>query len=94
MVLASDPIFSHGGNGLEHFWIFASGFFGGATGLSVLAQAINTFPVPDSKWGKWVLGIAQAWIGQKERAANTRQGFNTVTLATVRQNDTGEEGAK
>lgn len=76
----SDPVFRGG----THFWVFMSGAFGGATGLGILAQAVNTFPVPEGKWGKWLLGVVQYAVGQKARAANTFQGMDTVTLATLK----------
>jgi len=83
MISATDPILPRSGD-LTHFWIFLSGAFGGATGLGIMAQAVNTFPVPENKYWAWALGVLQYAVGQKSRAANTFQGMDTVTLATVK----------
>lgn len=53
----------------------------GATVLSIVAHAVNTFPVPDNKYVRWFLGCIQFAIGQKERSQNTFNNQDTVTVA-------------
>jgi hypothetical protein len=60
-------------------------FFATGTGFSFLANAIDTFPVPENKYGRWLLGCAQSVIGQKARSTNTMNNQDTVTVATTKK---------
>lgn len=60
-----DSIF---GNFGEH----ASIFFAGASALALIGHAVNTFPVPENKYGKWLLGTVQFGVGQRLQAQNTK----------------------
>ncbi len=48
------------------------GFFSGASALVVLGHAVNTFPVPQNPYGKWLLGTIQFAIGQRLQASQTK----------------------
>ena len=65
------------GNRGEHLVIF----FSGASVFGVVAHAVQTFPVPQNKYGQWVLSVVQYAVCQRERAANTMLGASTVTTA-------------
>lgn len=47
---------------------------------SFVAHAVNTFPVPNNIYGRWLLGLVQWWIGQRDRALNTFSNQDTVTV--------------
>jgi hypothetical protein len=52
---------------LEHVIIFLSG----GTALGIIGHAVNTFPVPKSALGRWLLGVIQYAVGQRLQATNT-----------------------
>lgn len=62
-----DPVFN---NLSEHITIFLAG----STAMSLIAHAVNTFPVPTSQFGKWLLGLIQFAVGQRLEATQTRNG--------------------
>jgi len=43
----------------------------GATVIGVIAHAVNTFPVPTNAYAKWLLGVVQFAVGQREKAEAT-----------------------
>lgn len=45
-----------------------------------VAHAVNTFPVPDNKYGRWLLGCVQWVFAFKGRAENTFKNTDTVTV--------------
>lgn len=61
-------------------------FLFGATGFGLIAHAVNTFPTPDNKYGKWLLGTIQFAVGQRTIANNTFQGLQTDAVG-VKSND-------
>lgn len=62
-----ESVFDHLG---EHLTLF----FAGATGIGILSHAVNTFPVPENKYGKWLLGTLQYVVGQRAQAQATMNG--------------------
>ena len=48
----------------EHWLIF----LGGTSFLSIIAHAVNTFPVPNNKYAAWLLSTIQFIVGQRVRA--------------------------
>jgi hypothetical protein len=52
-------------------------FFAGASGLGLVAHAVSTFPVPENKYGKWLLGTIQYVVGQRLQGINTLNGHDT-----------------
>lgn len=55
------------------------------TGFGFLAHMVNTFPVPDNPYGRWLLSGLQWYVGQRERAINTSNNHDTVTVATTKR---------
>jgi hypothetical protein len=64
-------------------------FCTGTVAFGVLAHAVNTFPVPDNEYARWLLGVLQYWIGQKERGGNTIKNQDTITVAVPKKNGNG-----
>jgi hypothetical protein len=62
-------------------------FFTTGAGFSLLAQAVNTFPVPENPYGRWLLGMAQSFIGMKGRSVNTFANQDTVAMAVPKKAD-------
>lgn len=62
-----DPVVSHLG---EHITMFLAG----STALALIGHAVNTFPVPASPIGKWLLGVVQFAVGQRLQSMQTRTG--------------------
>lgn len=60
-----DPILNHFG---EHLTMFLAG----STAISLIGHAVNTFPVPTSAIGKWLLGVVQFAVGQRMQSLQTR----------------------
>lgn len=75
---------------LGHFWEHAVLVVGGATGLGIIAHAVNTFPTPTNKYGAWFLGVIQFLVGQRVAAANTLRGQDTQTFAVIKTKEPGE----
>ena len=71
----------------EHFGIYASGIFSGATGLGVVSHIVQTFPIKDNRWVNWIIGIIQYVVGQRERAVNTLNSNGTLTIAATSTGD-------
>lgn len=46
----------------------------GATAIGIIAHALDTFPVPNNPYAKWLLGTAQYIVGQRSKALATRNG--------------------
>jgi hypothetical protein len=67
-------------------------FLATGTGFSILANAVNTFPVPDNKYGRWLLSVAQSIVGQKARSLNTSNNQDTVTVATTKKTTNSGSG--
>jgi hypothetical protein len=63
----------------EHWGALFGGIFTGASAWAIIGHAVQTFPVPQSKYGQWFLGAIQYAVGQRERAANTVTGAGTLT---------------
>ena len=61
-------------------------FLATGTGFSILANAVNTFPVPENKYGRWLLSVAQSIIGQRERSINTSNNQDTITVPRTKTN--------
>lgn len=53
------------------------------------AHAVNSFPVPDNKYGRWLLGVAQWIFAFRGRSANTFQNQDTITSPTPKKNGNG-----
>lgn len=51
----------------EHIEIFLAG----STALGIVSHAVNTFPTPQSAFGKWLLGLVQFVVGQRVQASQT-----------------------
>lgn len=45
----------------------------GATFVGILGHALDSFPVPENRYGKWALGVAQFIIGQRLKAQVSMQ---------------------
>jgi|HubBroStandDraft_5_1064220.scaffolds.fasta_scaffold04977_9 hypothetical protein len=60
-----------------------------STAWSFLARAIDTVPVPDNEYARWLVSLAQWWIGQRERSINTTNNLDTVNVATVKKTSNG-----
>jgi len=61
-----------------------TGLLTGGVAFGVIAHAVQTFPVPDNKYGAWLLGTIQYVVGQRERGLNTLAGSDTATAAVER----------
>jgi len=72
-----------------HLWDHWGDVFAGATALGIAAHALNSFPVPQNKYGQWILGILQFAVGQRFRAANTIQGdmSRVISMGSVAATD-------
>lgn len=46
----------------------------GAIFWAVMGHAVNTFPVPENKFGRWLLSTVQFAVGQRTQSAATKQG--------------------
>jgi hypothetical protein len=66
-------------------WDQLLGFLGGGVAMSVLAHAVDTFPVPNNAYARWVVGIFQFAVGQRSRSTNTFNNANTVTTAVPKK---------
>lgn len=67
-----EPVFSHPG---MHVVMFLAG----STAAGLIGHAVNTFPVPNSPIGKWLLGVIQFAVGQRIQALQTRSGNGPTT---------------
>lgn len=67
----SDPVLSW-----EHFITF----FAGASGMGLVAHAVNSFPTPINKYGQWFLGCIKFAVGQRVSAMNAFQGRDTMVV--------------
>ena len=80
MMLVTDTWFN-----LEHVEIF----FAGSTALGLIAHAVNSFPVPENKYGQWFLGCIKFAVGQRVSAMNAFKGQDTVVASVPRGMGTG-----
>lgn len=72
-IVMHDSIFTH--------WFgLASSFLSGATAIGIIAHAVNTFPMPQSKYGQWFLALVQYVVGQKDKSQQTT---NTARWKTM-----------
>jgi hypothetical protein len=53
------------------------------------ANAVDTFPVPENKYWRWLLGCVQQAIGQKARASNTFNNLDTLAVPQPKKNGNG-----
>lgn len=60
-------------------------FVSGATGLGIVAHAVNTFPQPKSEIGRWFLGVIQYAVGQRAKGLNTLNGHETMDVPLIKQ---------
>lgn len=61
----------------SHIGALAVAALTGATGLSIVAHAVNTFPVPENRYAKWFLGTIQYAVGQRQQARETKAADST-----------------
>jgi hypothetical protein len=75
-----------------YYYFFAA--LTSATGVGVIAHAVNTFPTPKNKYGIWFLGVIQYIVGQRTIANNTFQGLQTESLGvtTAKMNEIKANG--
>jgi hypothetical protein len=50
-------------------------FLSGATVVGAVGHAVNTFPPPENKYGRWFLGLCQWCVGQRQQAQATKAGY-------------------
>jgi len=74
-------------SGEWNVWHVLVSFLGGATAFGFAAYMISTFPVPNNKYARWLLGGCQWLISQQERSKNTLNNHDTVTVATPKKED-------
>lgn len=60
--------------------------------MGLLGHAVNTFPTPDNKYGRWLLGVIQWGVGQRIAAGNTFQGKDSTIVATPISDRTAKNG--
>lgn len=60
-------------------------FLGSGAVWSWAANAVDTFPVPENKYWRWVLGCIQKAIGQKDRASNTIANKDSIVIAVPKK---------
>lgn len=53
---------------------------GSFTFISIIGHAVNTFPVPENAYGKWLLGLVQWIVGQRTQAAATKMGMTLPAI--------------
>ncbi len=83
--MMADPMFSG-----QHF----IEFFAGATGLGIVAHAVNTMPTPKNPYGQWLLGIVKFIVGQRVSAVNAINGLQTeATAVTTAQKEALSNGS-
>ena len=69
---------------IQHLLAHWDDMLTGATGFAILAHAVNTFPVPQSRFGSWALGVIQFAVGQRDRArANATDRLQKADLAAL-----------
>lgn len=61
-------------------------------GWTIISHGINEFPVPDNKYGRWLLSWIQFAVGYRTRSANTRQNQDSVTVSIPKKNGNGGTG--
>lgn len=54
------------------------------------AHAVNSFPVPDNKYARWLLGCIQWVFAFRGRAQNTFQNADTVTVPIAKGTGDGQ----
>ena len=59
---------------VSNFGTHLTVFFAGATGMGLLAHAVNTFPPPENAYAKWLLGTIQWLVGQRMQSQRTFSG--------------------
>lgn len=75
-----DPIFT---------WGHTVTFLAGSTAMGIVGNAVNSFPVPENKYGQWFLGVIKYAVGQRISAMNAFQGKDTVIASVPRGMGTG-----
>lgn len=68
-------------DGIKHLLSNWDDMLAGATLWAIFGHAVNSFPVPVNKYGQWLLSTVQFSVGQRNRAANTFNGADTLTSA-------------
>ena len=52
--------------------------------ILAVSHAVQGFPTPENKYGAWLVGSIQYFVGQRERALNTLAGQATVTTGITK----------
>ena len=65
-------------------------FFTTGAGFGLLANLVNTAPVPKTVYARWLLSNAQWFIGQKDRSVNTSNNQDTITKAVAKPPEVGK----
>ena len=77
------------GNAWEHLGILATGFFAGGAVMGMIrdtvSYAISTFPEPDTKLGKWRLGVLKRIFGDINALIDKKNQDNRTNAATSGQ---------
>ena len=68
----------------------------GATILGIISHAVSNFPVPENKYGKWLLGTIQYAVGQRLQASATKLGVPSPVIQSsidyqAKQKEEGEK---
>lgn len=74
----------------SHASIILASIAGSVTAWSFLGHAVNTFPQPEGKYGKWFLGCLQWLVGQRLQALATMQGVALPTTKDVKEMQGGD----
>lgn len=77
------------GDAASHLWANWDDVLVGATAISLVAHAVNSFPPPENKYGAWALGVIQFAVGLRYKGMNTIHGDDSRTI-NIGKSGTGD----